>query len=258
MIRQFTAKLLTLGLAIAWLGLGASCVSPKEILYLQDAEPNTSELIKGYSQPTIQKDDRLSITVSSKHPELTEPFNVKELGSQGSSSSGTGGHLVNANGDIVLPIIGRIHAAGKTCTQLAADIAATLRDSGYLNDASVDVHISNFKYYTIGEVGTGMHTVDGQRITILEAIAQAGDLNLGGDRTVRVVREIDGKRHYATIDLRSKDLFNSPYYYIKQNDVIYVTQADHVINARKDVAQYWSWGVTGLTFIISMVALFSA
>ncbi len=257
MIRQFTGKLLALGVAIAWLGLGASCVSPKEVIYLQDAQADTTETLQGSYETTIQKNDRLTIKVSSKQPELTAPFNVSELGTaEKTTTTSDRGYLVDANGNIVLPIIGRMHAAGKTCTQLANNISATLRDSGYLNDASVDVQISNFKYYVIGEVGSpGVHTVDGQRLTILEAISQAGDLTIDGNRNIQVVREIDGKRQIANIDLRSKDLFNSPFYYIQQNDVIYVTPSDRKVNTRSDIAQWYGWGLSGVAFIISIVAV---
>ena len=109
MIRHITGKLLVLGAAVAWLGLGVSCVSPQEVIYLQDVQGTTTEALKNTYQTTIQKDDQLAISVSSKQPELTAPFNMSEMSASGSSSSSNGsqGYLVDANGNIVLPIIGR-------------------------------------------------------------------------------------------------------------------------------------------------------
>ena len=256
MFRHITGKLLLLGTAVAWLGLGVSCVSPQEVIYLQDVQGTTTETMKSNYQTTIQRDDQLAITVSSKQPELTAPFNMTEMSSGGNGSSNSQGYLVDANGNIVLPIIGRVRAAGKTCTQLANDIAATLRDSGYLNDASVNVQIRNFKFSVIGEVSSpGVYTIDGQRITILEAISKAGDLTIDGNRAIQVVREVDGNRQIATLDLRSKELFNSPFYYIQQNDVIYVTPSDRKVNTRSDAAQWYGWGLSGVGVTLAIIAL---
>ena len=258
MFRHITGKLLLLGAAVAWLGLGVSCVSPQEVIYLQDVQGTTTESLKNTYQTTIQKDDQLAISVSSKQPELTAPFNMSEMSASGrsTSSNNSQGYLVDANGNIVLPIIGRIHAAGKTCTQLATDIANTLRDSGYLNDASVNVQIRNFKFSVIGEVSNpGVYTIDGQRITILEAISKAGDLTIDGNRAIQVVREVDGNRQIATLDLRSKELFNSPFYYIQQNDVIYVTPSERKVNTRSDAAQWYGWGLSGVSLIVAIIAI---
>lgn len=258
MFRHITGKVLLVGAMAAWLGLGCSCVSPKEVIYLQDVQGTSIESMKSNYQTTIQKDDQLAITVSSKQPELTAPFNMTEMSSGGTSTSSNNnqGYLVDANGNIVLPIIGRMRAAGKTCTQLANDIAATLRDSGYLNDASVNVQIRNFKFSVIGEVSNpGVYTIGGQRITILEAISQAGDLTIDGNRAVQVVREVDGKRQIATLDLRSKELFNSPFYYIQQNDVIYVTPSNRKVNTRSDAAQWYGWGLSGVGVTLAIIAL---
>ena len=102
--------------------------APKEVLYIQDVSGNSRETIKANYQTTIQKDDQLYIAVSSKQPELTAPFAMSEIGSSsGTSSNKPKGYLVDAQGCIVLPVIGKMKAAGKTCSQLASDIAATLR-----------------------------------------------------------------------------------------------------------------------------------
>lgn len=234
-----------------------SCVSPEEVLYLQDTEGLSKEKMKNNYQTTIQKDDQLYISVSSKNPELTAPFAVSEIGTAGNSSSNKPkGYLVDARGDIVLPVIGKMKAAGKSCSQLASDIAASLKQNDYIRDASVNVQIMNFKFSIIGEVNSpGTYNIDGQRITILEAISRAGDLNIDGNRDVTVIRETDGQRQIANIDLRSKDLFNSPYYYIQQNDTIYVSPSERKVNTRSDAAQWYGWGLSGLGVTLAVIAM---
>ena len=241
-----------------------SCVSPKEVLYLQDVAPGVEppEQTSNY-QVVIQKDDQLKVMVSSKQPDLAAPFAFNEMnlgGSGSSSSSGAAkGYQVDSAGDIVLPVIGKMSAAGKTCTQLGAEIAAALRKNDYISDASVNVQIVNFKFSVLGEVGApGTYTVDGERITILEAISRAGDLSIDGNRTVTIVREQNGERSIASVDLRSKDLFKSPYYYIQQNDVLYVTPAERKINTRSDIAQWYGWGLSGVAFLMGIIALVAA
>lgn len=250
-------KVILCSLAMAGAALLPSCVSPKEVLYIQDVSGNSRETIKANYQTTIQKDDQLYIAVSSKQPELTAPFAMSEIGSSsGTSSNKPKGYLVDAQGCIVLPVIGKMKAAGKTCSQLASDIAATLKNNDYIRDASVNVQIMNFKFSVLGEVNApGTYTIEGQRVTILEAISRAGDLNIDGNRDVTLIRETNGTRQIASIDLRSKDLFTSPYYYIQQNDIIYVTPSDRKVNTRSDAAQWYGWGLSGLGVTLAVIAL---
>ena len=244
-------------LVLAGASLICSCVSPKEVVYIQDAPKQSQEKIKTNYQTTIQKDDQLYIVVSSKQPELTAPFALSEMGGSGKgTSSGTKGYLVDSQGDIVLPVIGRMHASGKTCTRLAEDIASTLRSEDYIQDASVNVQIMNFKFSVLGEVSSpGTYEIEGQRMTISEALRRAGDLKLDGNRDITLIREINGQREIAQIDLRSKELFTSPYYYIKQNDIIYVSPSDRKINTRSDAAQWYGWGLSGVGLTMAIIAL---
>ena len=240
--------------ALALLSLAVSCVNPKEINYLQDAQLGKSEPLAVNFQTTIQKDDQLEITVSSKQPELTQPFTVSDLGGSSTATSTGRTYQVDVNGRIVLPVIGSMVAAGKTCSQLAGDISAALRNNEYIRDASVNVRISNFKYSVLGEVNSpGTKMVNGERITVLEALSQAGDLKDDAHRVVTIVREQNGSRRIATVDLRSKTLFSSPFYYLQQNDVIYVNRSQHRFNMlRGDSAQWWSLGL-GATGIVALV-----
>lgn len=236
----------------------SSCVSPKEINYIQDVDFGKVEAVTSNYQTTVQKDDQLEITVSSKQPELTQPFTITDFGggSNGNTSHGRT-YQVDVNGNIVLPVIGTMAAAGKTCAQLGRDIAAALRGNEYISDASVNVRIANFKYSVLGEVGSpGTKVVNGERVTILEAISQAGDLKDDANRVITVLREQNGERKSGTLDLRSKTLFNSPFYYLQQNDVIYVTRSTHKFNMlRGDTTQWWTLGVGATGFILGIIAL---
>lgn len=254
-VRNSVLSVLTLCVA----GLFSSCVSPTEVVYLQDVSTSTGEPLTRNYQTIIQKDDQLFISVSSKQPELVAPFTKAELGGVGSSTNTTKtpvGYLVDEKGDIVLPIIGRMNAAGKTCTQLATDISAALRAGEYISDASVNVQITNFKFSVLGEVKSpGTYTTEGQRITVLEALSRAGDLTIDGDRDITLIREVNGQREIAVLDLRSKNIFDSPYYYVQQNDVLLVKPSDRKINTRSDAAQWYGWGLSGVGIILAIVAL---
>lgn len=245
--------------ALAAVCILSSCVNPKEVLYIQDITSNTKEQIQVNYRTLIQKDDQLYIAVSSKQPELTAPFATLEMGTVGTSNSNNinrpKGYLVDGQGYIVLPVIGKIRAVGKTCSQLANDIAASLKNNDYIRDASVNVQIMNFKFSVLGEVkNPGTYSIESQRLTVLEAISRAGDLNIDGNRDITLIRESGGTRHIAAIDLRSKTLFASPYYYIQQNDILYVSPSERKVNTRSDTAQWYSWGLSGLSLTIAVIA----
>lgn len=258
MVKQLQSSLCAIALTAAC--VLSSCVNPKEVLYIQDITQNTKEQIQDNYRTLIQKDDQLYIAVSSKQPELTAPFAMAEMGTTGptnyNNTNRPKGYLVNSQGDIVLPVIGKIRAVGKTCSQLADDIAASLKNNDYIRDASVNVQIMNFKFSVLGEVrNPGTYSIEGQRLTVLEAISRAGDLSIDGNRDVTLIREINGTRHIASIDLRSKNLFSSPYYYIQQNDILYVSPSERKINMRSDTAQWYSWGLSGLSLTIAVIAV---
>ena len=242
-------------------GIFSSCVSPTEVVYLQDVTTSAGTQLEQNYKTIIQKDDQLYISVSSKQPELVAPFSKAELGSVGTTNTTKTpvGYLVDDSGHIVLPIIGKMKAAGKSCTQLADDISAALRAGEYISDASVNVQITNFKFSILGEVkAPGTYTTEGQRVTVLEALSRAGDLTIDGDRDITIIREVNGQREIAVLDLRSKDIFDSPYYYVQQNDVLLVKPSERKINTRSDAAQWYGWGLSGVSIIVAIIALCSA
>lgn len=134
------------------------------------------------------------------------------------------GYLVDKNGNINFPQLGEINVRGLTRFELSERISRELKDRGLVNDAVVTVQFLNFKVSVMGEVvRPGTFEVDSDRITILDALSKAGDLTIYGRRdNLKVIREENGERIVAIVDLRSMDLMNSPYYYLKQNDIVYV------------------------------------
>jgi polysaccharide export outer membrane protein len=133
------------------------------------------------------------------------------------------GYRVDNEGCIVFPKLGKLKVEGMKISELSELIRNKIVAGNYINDPSISIEFLNFKYVMIGAIGSGVYTVEGDRITLLEAIANAGDLpnNARIDRII-VIREEDCKRVQYAHDMRSKDIFDSPCYYLQQNDIVYV------------------------------------
>ncbi len=210
----------------------ASCAAQKRVWYLQDAQPYTPEQIAENGQIRIKPLDRLTVVVNSKDPELAVPFNSSTsynslTGTQVTSASGTQSlqvRTVDEEGFLNMPVIGKIQCKGLTRHELARAIADKIVAGGYINDPTVNVQFDDMKISVIGEVARpGQYNITRDKITIFDALAMAGDLTVYGIRDqVAVQREVDGVRSIEYLDLTSKEIFNSPAFYIQQNDVIYV------------------------------------
>lgn len=230
----------------------ASCTTSKKVPYLQDAGSYTKQIIPGVFQIKIGNDDMLAIAVSSKDTILAQPFN-RVPGGQG--------YLVNSSGNIVFPIFGELKAAGRTPTALADTIKTKLVNGGYIKDAAVTVRVQNFKVSVMGEVSRpGVFPIASGRVTILEALSLAGDMTVYGKRDrVLIIREEDGQRDMKYIDVNSTALFDSPYFYLRQNDVVYVEPN----KAKSSESQYSTGlpviltGASVLTSLISLIVLIS-
>ena len=205
-----------------------ACTSTKKILYLQDVVPLKQQEIEQKYEVIIHSDDLLAIMVNSRDPELALPFNMPmvtyQLGSNSTGQQRVLGYLVDTNGDIDFPILGKIHVEGLTRMQLTELVKNKLIEGDLIKDPIVTVQFLNFKVSVMGEVGRpGRFTISGDRITLLEALSMAGDLTIYGRRDrVGVIRENNGKRTILFHDLRSAEIFNSPCYYLQQNDIVYV------------------------------------
>lgn len=208
-----------------------ACTSPKNVIYFQDAASFSRQEIEQKYEAKIHADDLLSIVVNSKDPELALPFNLPRVNYQLGVTATTGGqqnsvlgYLVDTDGNIDFPFLGTLRVEGLTRAGLTNLIKKELTENRLLKDPVVTVQFLNFKVSVMGEVSNpGCFTVSGDRITLLEALSMAGDLTIYGKRDrVAVIREDNGMRTIMYQDLRSADIFNSPAYYLQQNDIVYV------------------------------------
>lgn len=215
----------------------------KQVSYYQDVNPGvTTEPIANYQPLKIQTGDLLGINVNSLNPESSSVFNtsINRVNGNGLDASATNpiyGFRVDAAGQVQLPLVGGLHVAGLTTDDVAKELTAKLQD--YLKSPIVNVRVLNFKISVLGDVlKPDSYTIQNEHININEALSLAGDLTITAKRTnVLLVREENGQRHFVTIDLTKKDVFNSPYYYLHNNDVIYVdadkTKYDNVARSYK-------------------------
>lgn len=203
-----------------------SCVSKKEILYLQNADQYDYQNI-AYESSKIQPNDILSITVSALVPETAIPYNVQT--SSGSLSTSLDiiklqGYLVSTDGTVVFPILGKIEVVNKTAAEVEKGLEKLLEDGGHLKEPTVSVRLLNAKVTILGEVkNPGTYSFTEQNITLPQALGYAGDLTINGQRNnVLLITEENGIRKVVHIDLTSADWFNTSHYYIKPNDFIVV------------------------------------
>ena len=215
----------------------SSCGSRKNIVYFQD-EPIDDVITSEPKQLIYKPDDILTINVSAFDPETVKPFNLTLVagGNDVSSLNAQGGlqqqtYLVDYDGNIEFPVLGTLKVAGLTRTQLTDML--TEKISEYATDPIINVRLANFTVTILGEVrNPGTFTIRDERVTVLEALGLADDLTIFGKRkTVLLIREVDGKKKFATIDLTSVNTVNSPVYYLQQNDVIYVEPNNAKIRA---------------------------
>lgn len=214
----------------ACLLVAVSCNTSKEVVYMQDINTDLPENIDSDHGITIQPKDRISVIVSAKDPELAAIFNLPVASYQSGSEiveggyQGLIGYAVDEEGNIDFPILGSIHVAGLSRWQLQEKIKKELIDRNLLKDMVVTVEFMNFKISILGEVtNPGSYRIEGDKVTLLEALSMAKDLTIYGRRDqVYVIREENNERTTYQVDLRSANLFNSPVYYLKQNDVVYV------------------------------------
>jgi polysaccharide export outer membrane protein len=198
---------------IAGLLFLSACSSYNKIPYFQNINRSapTRENISNFTALTIQNSDILDVSVNSLNPLAYND-----------STTRTKGYLVDQNGEIKLPMIGKLKVTGLTTSVVGEQIEQKLQT--YLSEPTVNVRMLNFKIAVLGDVlKPDNYKVLNERITIMEALSLAGDLNITAKRdNIILIREIDGKREYIPMDISSSKIFQSPYYYLKNNDVIYV------------------------------------
>jgi polysaccharide export outer membrane protein len=205
--------------------LASSCTLSKRVVYFNDEtkinnEPKTHV-------PVIQNDDLLSINVSSLDQVSTAPFNLPNSTVNTNTGYTLGslppvGYLVDGNGDINFPVIGKLHVQGKNRFEIITELENKLKE--YVSHPVISIRILNFKVTVLGEVNRpGTITIPNEKVTILEAIGISGDLTILGEReNIIVIREVNGEKKQFSVNINSNEIFNSPVYYLQQNDVIYV------------------------------------
>ncbi|MBD5418902.1 MAG: polysaccharide export protein [Bacteroides sp.] len=275
-IKKASIYAATLALAM---GFMTSCKTPQNVAYFQDANSVMTIETQARQAIRIQPDDKLQIIVHSKDPQLAMLFNLPvvtnrigqsttgfgttALGSGANNAEGLASYTVNSHGDIDFPVLGSLHVAGMTREELAGYIKGELIGRDLIKDPTVNVEFINTGISVLGEVKTpGRYVVNRDEITILDAIALAGDLNIQGQReNVKILRNEDGKMTVYTVDLtNTKDLYRNPGFYLRQDDVVYVEpnnlrKRDTTVNGNSSLsASFWLSVVSMLTSVAVLVS----
>jgi len=236
-MRLFPKYGISLALFVAMLMMFSSCGSRKNMVYLQQDSTQINTLYEQYV-PKIQINDILTIVVTAADPKVTAPFNpMSSMMSNNLSQSVDMAlrptYTVDEQGNITLPMLGKVHIAGLTRVEAIERLRVEL--SQYIKDPGVNMNFNNFRISVLGEVAKpGSFIIPTERITVLEALGMAGDMTVRGIReNVMLIREVDGKKTMHRLDLTQQNALNSPYYYLAQNDVIYVEPNKAQINNSK-------------------------
>ncbi|MEL1240124.1 polysaccharide biosynthesis/export family protein [Flavobacterium flavipallidum] len=214
-----------------------SCTPKKNLLYYQNIDTMASAKLNSY-EVRIQPDDLLQINISAEDPKVTAPFNLNPTNVVGEGAQGQVGgnksvindYLVDAEGFINFPELGKLKLGGLTRSEVLDLLNKKI--GAYIKNPIITIRIQNFKVAIHGEVNSpGLFNSKTDRLTLVEALTQAGDLKLTANRkNILVIREIDGVKSYFRVDVTKSDFINSPYYYLAQNDVIYVEPKNRTLS----------------------------
>lgn len=236
-MKKYPLIVFTLLLSVMGAGLLSSCSTSKNVVYFQDLKPGESEITLPEVQAmTIQPEDKISIIVNSRDPQLTDLFNLpyvsrqlgqslKTDGVSTGTSQGVSGYTVDAEGNIDFPVLGKVHVAGLKREEIAEQLKNELITKNLVKDPVVTVEFMNLCVSVLGEVNNpGRFAIDRDRMTVLDALSMAGDLTIYGNRyKVMVLRqEGDTQRVYGINLTSGEHIYSSPAYYLQQNDVVYV------------------------------------
>lgn len=249
------ALLLTVALILG------SCTTIKDIAYLQNIPTDSPITLQEPQDIRLEPGDQLSISIHGRDPKVVEIYNMPNITTANGGST-KASYTVNANGQIDMVQFGLIHVAGMTRAELANQIKYKLVSSGVVRDPVVVVDFATMSYSVLGEVASpGRKPIDRDHLTLLDALSQAGDLNISGMRkNVLVLRTIDGKQTAYRVDLTdAQSVYSSPVYNLKQNDIIYVepnkkraNESDVNANAMRTPTFWFSI----VTFLTSLAVFF--
>ncbi len=240
----------------------SSCASQEKIVYLQDVILNSEVNTIKNGEIRFKPDDIITIQVSSRKPELASVFNLANTTNAHSGVGKMTGYTIDYEGNIHFPVLGKIRVQGFTKIELAEDIRKRIIESELIDDAIVNVEYQNLTFSTIGEVARpGNYNITKEKTTIFEALSQSGDLTINGMRDrVFLTRRIDNALVSYQVDLRSKDIYQSPAFYIQQNDMIYVEPnkiRSNQSTTNGNTVRTASFWMTLASFITSMTLIFT-
>lgn len=244
--------------------LAVSCGTVEEYVLLNDLDVDTQYKMQPTRELRIKRGDDLQIVVTHKVPQLAEMFNNKINSVDDGESLMK--YNVNSDGYINFPLLDTVKVEGLTCSELEQELSKKIADAGLAYGATVSAKITNFKVTVIGESATGIYEFDNDRVTIFDLvakanIAQGNASGVGGGIGIRrdkilVMREENGVLKSDYISLLTKDIFFSPYYYLQQNDVIYVWPSQTAIRSSNRIVDFWISRVSIVTTAVSVVTLF--
>ena len=249
-------KIITL---LLFTGLIFSCATKDDVVYFNGMSSADNSIGLNSYSPTYHIDDELVIVVNALDAEAAKPFNKTSvsvsldiLDARGRERLQT--YRVDPNGNINFPVLGELKVAGLNRQQATTMLQDRLAD--YIKNPIVDIETVNYRVTVLGEVQRpGTYTAVNERITLVEAISLAGDLTIYGEReNILVIQDYDGKKTYTRVNLKSNDLFNSPVYYLSQNDVVYV-EPNKTRAKNSSIGAQTGVILTSLSLLISMTAL---
>ena len=239
------------------------CTTSKKIIYFQNLDDAELKPLDTEYEAVIKKDDRLTILVSGPDKYVCAPYNltINEMSptgsvvSSGNPEQSTLGYLVDAEGNIDFPILGKIHVEGMTRNELVSHLTQEIGKD--IKEPIVYVSFRNYKITILGEVrNPGTYTFDSEKVNILQALGYAGDLNLTAKRqNILLLREVDGTLTHHRIDLRDKNILESPYFYLQQNDIIYVQPSATRVATATTAVSIWSVILSSITTIIALISV---
>ena len=242
------------------------CNASKRVIYDFNKEASVKALLSD-GQIRIKPLDRLTVVVSSQNPELAAPFNTPtslnalSMNPMTASASATTASLqirtVDESGSIEMPIIGQISCTGKTRSELATEIAKKIIDGGYISDAIVNIQFADMKFFVLGEVARpGQFDITRDKITVLEALAMAGDMTIFGNRSNVAVIRRNGDKEYEVFELNflEGNQMTSPAFYLQQGDVVYV-QPNKYKAATSEINQNRTFWLSIVSTLITATSL---
>lgn len=239
--------------------LPAACATPARTNYLRDLSYDEVLEAKPAPELKLKVGDEVSIQVFSVDPDLSAPFNAGAGLAAGGNveASLSSNYLVDARGTIDFPVLGELHVEGKTLNEVKKQIAAEIARRGYIQDPVVKIDLQNFTVTVLGNTGQSVMDVEGNSINILQLVAKAGGIagELSDIRDVMVIRTENGQRKAYSVNLQKKELFDSPVFYLQQNDVVYVKSRGARLTNDGDVFLKWFSPIVSSLSTISYLLL---